>query len=278
MLPFLAEGFCFVSHRLDKLDCQLKAAIVERGKESPLNPEEENLLKIRLLVLAQHCEVIKLKRATEMLAEIADEPEDTGHQITLSRARQQLYDLRRAIKRDMHEQKYLSIPLEDVGNYEQRKLFGPSVYRNLKSVRYDIREAGNCYALGRYTACVFHNMRVLEAGIRAFVTELNVKHGAGINFQKTISKEWGLILNIIQDTLAQPRKPLQPPQPPLNPPVQKAQRRFYSKFTKEFGYFKNAWRNEVMHNTTEYDQIEARRVMNHVQSFMTQIAEYGLKE
>ena len=65
------------------------------------------------------------------------------------------------------------IPDRQAGYYEQEELFGSEVHTNFESTRDDVKEAGNCYATGRYTACVFHCMRVLEKGLHALVRELN---------------------------------------------------------------------------------------------------------
>ena len=56
-------------------------------------------------------------------------------------------------------------------------LFGTEVAARFPRAIVDIEEAGKCFALGRFTACVFHLMRVVEAGLAAISRSLNiVKH------------------------------------------------------------------------------------------------------
>ena len=42
------------------------------------------------------------------------------------------------------------------------------------SAAYDLREAGNCFALDRFTAAVMHSMRALEVGLKAVARSLGV--------------------------------------------------------------------------------------------------------
>jgi hypothetical protein len=46
-------------------------------------------------------------------------------------------------------------------------LFGGDVDLKFASASFEISEAGKCFALGRYTACVFHLMRVMEVALDA---------------------------------------------------------------------------------------------------------------
>ena len=57
---------------------------------------------------------------------------------------------------------------------QQVNLRGPSSRENSGAIP-DIIEAGNCYALNRPTACVFHLMRVIPYGMAALTKLLKVK-------------------------------------------------------------------------------------------------------
>ena len=61
-------------------------------------------------------------------------------------------------------------------NYDKPDLLGPAVIAKWHNLEYDIVEAGNCYAMGRCTAMVFHLMRVMEFGVQ----ELGVKLGVAL--------------------------------------------------------------------------------------------------
>jgi hypothetical protein len=69
---------------------------------------------------------------------------------------------------------FLYIDAEKLNLYGQPHLFGKEVAARFPDSEYDIAEAGNCLALGRNTACVFHCMRVLEYGLSALAKKFKV--------------------------------------------------------------------------------------------------------
>jgi hypothetical protein len=73
-----------------------------------------------------------------------------------------------SIVSDLNSRKFMFLPHQDAAKYEQPCLFGPEVAKAFPLADHDIREAGSCYAAGRYTACVYHCMNAIEAGLRAW--------------------------------------------------------------------------------------------------------------
>lgn len=164
---------------------------------------------------------------------------------------------------------FFYVPPVDVAYLIQAKpLFGAKVGANFPSTALDIREAGKCFALERYTACVFHCMRVLEKGLHALVHDLNNRFNAGIKFSRTVeAANWGNILDEIHYTLTKQNR-LQK----LSPQPTKVDMQFYSSAAKEIEYFKEAWRDDVSHSRGSYDRADAGRVMQHVKAFMQHLA------
>jgi hypothetical protein len=130
------------------------------------------------------------------------------------------------------------------------------------STEYDIREAGNCLALGRATACVFHVMRVLEGGLCALAKKFDVP------FEH---KAWGEIINRIEKEIRQINQRSEKPR------GWKDDEQFYSEAASQFMHFKNAWRNYTAHRQFKYTEEEAEAVYRHVRDFMKHLAE-RLKE
>lgn len=156
----------------------------------------------------------------------------------------------------------------------KQPFFGKKVDRQFKSTRNDVTETANCYAFARYTACVFHAMRVVEKGLHAFVRHLNAKHNAGINFGKKVEEEqWGRITEEIQIAIESPKRLKR-----LNPVPTREEMRFYATAAKEFEYFNEAWRKDVSHSRKSYDKTSALSVMEHVRKFMQILADNKLKE
>jgi len=74
---------------------------------------------------------------------------------------QELRELSLLIHHDLKGFKFEAVPSLRVPYYESPNLFGDDVNKNFASTEYDIKEAGKCFALGRWTASVFHLMRGL---------------------------------------------------------------------------------------------------------------------
>jgi hypothetical protein len=112
-------------------------------------------------------------------------------------------------------------------------------------------EAGNCYATGRGTACVFHLMRIMEVGVQELGKSLGV---ATVN-----QKVWQNILDEVNKAI----KGLDPKNPKTIELCQ-ASANLYS--------VKLAWRNEVMHPKDIYTLEEAENLIRQVKIFMSHLA------
>lgn len=121
----------------------------------------------------------------------------------------------------------------------------------------DIQAGVDCWALGHSTASVFHFMRVLEHGLRALAVDV----GKTFDIQ-----QWHNIIDEIESEIRAIGKKLTRGMP------KNERLRFLSEAAKEFVYFKDGWRNYVSHNRANYDEHQARSVMEHVHSFMTILA------
>jgi hypothetical protein len=144
------------------------------------------------------------------------------------------------------------------GDYCSQELFGDTVSDKFPSAAEDIRAAGNCYATGNHTACVFHLMRVAEHGLRA------VAHILEVPFQH---ENWHNIIDDIESKI----KGMD--QWPGGLSKEQAQD-FYSSIAMECRHFRNKWQNHVMHTRAMYDSYEALSAMTHVRAFMQKAAEY----
>jgi hypothetical protein len=269
MLRFEAPWFYRATFEIDRQICVLGKEIQQRGRDDRLTEAEAAEVTDALHRILSQCKRIGLSRSQERIDDILMHVQAMpGHLfVTLLRTQQMLLELRTAIVRDLDQQVFLSLPLSDINYYEQEQLFGLEVFTNFPSTRPDVAEAGNCYATGRYTACVFHCMRVLEKGLHALVRDLNNSFGANVVFNKDIEYvNWG---NIIEKIDAEIRGLLHPNRQPRLVPDDL---QFYSQTATEFVYFKNAWRDDVSHSRSAYDESEAETVMNHVEAFMRKIA------
>jgi hypothetical protein len=142
------------------------------------------------------------------------------------------------------------------GEYYERTgtFLGDEVINRLSSLSgliEDASEAGNCYAFERYTACVFHLMRLVERCVQKLGNDL------GLPDALTYEKEWQIILNRIRGEV----KTKWPRERDPN-------RIRHESIISHLETVKIVWRNPTMHPKATYTQNEAKKIMASVQAFV----------
>jgi hypothetical protein len=163
----------------------------------------------------------------------------------------------------MQDHLFMHIPAGCSERYDKEELFGKGVGTAFPSASFDIREAGNCYAAGRYTACVFHLMRALEIGLGVFGRVFNLELG---------QTNWQPFIEQIESTIAELGKA------PGKSVAQKKKHEEYSQAASSFMIFKDAWRNYTAHARGRYTEEEADSILRNVEAFMRQLTRIALKE
>jgi hypothetical protein len=261
MERFAADKFCNICGNLAGMSGEF-------AKITRITPRTLSTLIESLRVVQEKCGEIGLKvsvrqfqAAIENMETFAGEDAPSGaiHSVQIC---QVLTDLNIAIASEMGTKLFLRVFPEREDFYEQAELFGIAVNTSFPGAKEDIKEAGCCYATDRNTATVMHLMRVLEVGLNTLADTLHV------SFER---RNWE---NVINDCEAAIKK--------ISGPAWgadwKEKQAFYSGVAKDFRYFKDAWRNHAMHYRERYDAVEAKVVLEHVKTFMGQLADGGLKE
>ena len=135
--------------------------------------------------------------------------------------------------------------------YSSKPLFKPFITDIYPVLTYDVVEAGNCLALDRATACVFHLMRVVEFGVQELGDKL------GVPLAKEIV--WQTIMNQVNKKIGEM---------PDKPPHKKRTKEVYSDVAGHLYNVKVAWRNPVMHPNKTYTAEEAEHLFLSVGRFM----------
>lgn len=152
---------------------------------------------------------------------------------------------------------FLMIRKERREFYEQNQPpFGVVANGRFPLATLDTVAAARCIALEEWTASVFHLMRVLEHGLRAFAAELRVPMAETLELEN-----WK---NVIDQIEAEIRKLEPNPKSPEKSELTRA----YSEMASHFRYFKDAWRNHLSHARSTYDERQALEVYENVRSFM----------
>jgi HEPN domain-containing protein len=162
-----------------------------------------------------------------------------------------------AVRFDLQRELFLSMPATQASRFELKEPFGPDVAKNFPSATFDSQEAGNCFACGRYTASVYHSMRVLEYGLNGFLQEFPSLRPRTPN--------WGDILFEIEKAVT-------------NLPRSNPKKDQYLGLVTDFKIFKDAWRNDVSHIGSQYLEDDADSIYRHVGRFMKGLAKNDYKE
>ena len=154
---------------------------------------------------------------------------------------------------------FLAIDNKHVPYYEQYNEGWEGVLNRFPSAAQDIEEASKCLALNRYTAVVFHLMRVMETGLGVVAATLNDP-----SIDPKSHPNWQFIINRFQNELKKAQN--------QRAPEWQADEPFWSGVAVRLAAVKDAWRNPVMHVRGKYTEEEALDVWNHVQSFMRHLS------
>jgi hypothetical protein len=129
------------------------------------------------------------------------------------------------------------------------------VLSKFPSIRFDLEEAGKCFALNRYTACVFHGMRILEIGLTAL----------GHHYRVSADRaNWHEVITAIEKKVRALG--------PNDGANWRDEQQFGSEACTEFRHFKDAWRNHAMHVRQTFDDERSRVIYEHVRAFMAHLA------
>jgi len=224
--------------------------------------------------MREHCEMLELDSALDQIKRI-DSTIELGSNYGAYRAfAEESKQLLKCITTDLDKRLFFFVPPAETKYHEQKEPFGHEVAERFPEANEEIREAGNCYATGNNTACVFHLMRAVEHGARALVKRLKIKIGSGkdeLPYPVELC-DWGTIYTRLDEAV----KKL-----PSRTSVKASERRaFYRHALTQFANFKDTWRNRISHTRVNYRDRPhlVMDAMDNTRHFMTHLVEGGLKE
>jgi hypothetical protein len=196
----------------------------------------------RILPRLRLAELDMTARQVERLLVILSGPTQTAT------VRDALLDVEKRLHDELETRRFLYVPMRAVEYYETPFAGWETAVENF-SIEFDVGEAGKCYALGRYTACVMHLMRVLEVGLKAFATHCGATWVADVD-------SWDTIIRKINERIR------------TIPGERKADQQRLSGISAHLRLAKDAWRDYAMHKPAEYAEESARDIFASVKAFM----------
>ena len=264
MLTFNAGLFhLYCSEMLTHID-GLTHGVAERGQGSAVT--EDEILEAQMVIehLYPEAKRTHLKRTIERLDILKlSLPRYVSLKHTVSDLLREMGEVNWSIGRDLADKEFLCLLENEAEYYDEPNLFGPQVRRSFPDATKEITEAGNCYATGNYTACVFHLMRAVEHGARAMVKALRVRRRLSHPVELC---QWGELLTAMEHglrtTATGRRKSV----------AVSEKSEFFNHAVAQFRNFKDAWRNNVAHTKKRYKPGETKDILDNTRQFMQHLA------
>lgn len=174
-------------------------------------------------------------------------------------------ELGKRIRVELESKTFFYIPQENARFYQNPFDKWTEACSAFASAIFDIEEGSKCLALHRNTACVFHLMRVMGAGVTALGKSLNeptLDASRNLTWDNVLSR----CVKELGEKFAGKSSEWQ------------SDKEFYAKATHTLLAVKDAWRNPNVHEVgSKYTDEETSEIYDAVRSFMRQIAK-KLKE
>jgi hypothetical protein len=260
MLKRYAFSFYEVVVRIERVR---RTASVDSGKANTYRLDE---LSAALIEMRAECVKLDLAHTPDLISHIESEVHRKGNNYNCEDMVNHLETLASSFATELRKELVFRIADAKKDYFERDDLFGSQVNTAFPSCGTEIRNAGNCYALEQNDACVFHCMRVLELTLRALAKELGVTFSGTLDLQN-----WQNIIENVESEIKNLEK--------LPKSKYKSETlKLFSAAAMQFRWFKEAWRNHVMHGRDVYDEGRALSIFNHVRELIQTLTAGGLKE
>ncbi len=216
-----------------------------------LNQEQASGLEQFMKSVEGYCGEIGLKMSVKQCNDLRTKAQG----LTNRQAVEAIAQVDKLIQWEMEDSLFMFISSDHAKFYNPQQLFGNDVDTKFSKASFNIKEAGNCLALNRATAAVFHLMSALEVPLDSLA------HALGLPYSQ---KNWETILRDIEQQIQAIS--------PGSGPNWKTDKEFFGQAALEFRFFKDAWRNHTMHARAKYDWDEAKLISEHVKAFMVHLA------
>lgn len=212
--------------------------------------------------IGKGCEDLELPAARESCNEIISlcSKTDDATLPKSSKIQSLFIELNKRIEVELKAHTFLFIPKEQSDFYKSPFEDWKTIIAAFPKTTYDIEEASKCLALRRNTACVFHLMRVMGAGVTALGKSLNEP-----TLDASQNLTWGNVLRRCTRELEKEFKHMSP--------VWQSDKQFYATATAKLYAVKDAWRNPNAHEVgNKYTDEETLDIYRTIRSFMRHLS------
>jgi len=194
-----------------------------------------------------------------------------ARQLTWGHLMAELWTLYEALEDDAKDHHFYHYPVDKAALVRSIAEDWSATLTAFPSAKKDVEAATDCFALGHSHASIYHSMMVLVLGLPALANRLRAE----------IKKErptWRDITDIIRKKIDERRAALSATpkgSQPLKGAAAKKEHDFLGvcgEAALDFKFFEHAWRNHIAHGRAAYDETDAKKVLDHVRTFMETIS------
>ena len=193
MIPFYSEVFLQVFTLLNEFDREFEK-MKGRGKDDE-TVSSDHFAKARAgwEQNYKYLLMLKLNMSAKSAKRVFDYISQENKQISIRELSLRIDEFRKRLPDELEDRRSFMVSADRADFYDKKgTILGESVIKEFTALETNAIEAGNCFALGRYTACVFHLMRIMEYIIHQFADKVDVD----VDLDRDT---WGTILDHIWD-------------------------------------------------------------------------------
>jgi hypothetical protein len=161
-----------------------------------------------------------------------------------------------------HRVQYWNSDADQLQGFEVARIV--ETLKDFTDAVYDLKEAANCFAFERFTACVYHLMRVTEFGL------VSVAHSVNVEEDK-INKGWDGCIQGVESAI----KKIGSTKPTVD---WQTQIKKLSDLCSWFTTIQKGWRNPVSHFPRTYSEGQALAMMMAVSTLFEHLSQQGFKQ
>jgi len=255
MQKAIIQHYAWVAELLVALDSSLR-------EPEGINPDDVKKIQEGLARFADNLEALEMKESAELLRVIRNAFPAEGADMLVGRLRIAASILHREADRHV----FAYIPESSHAFFEQDQLFGPEVDSKFKSLRQEIKNAGNSLAAELPDACVFYSMRIVETLLRELAKECRVTKVVGKHYDSPIEhSEMKKLIEAIRSNYNKKRGT-------LSVAKQAGMKDFYNGALAVADAYRESYRNPVMHARSNYKMDIAKDILGHAKEFAQRLA------
>ncbi len=229
---------------------QALANIEAAFKRGAIDSSMFDSLREIITKLKKNCEEVGLRVSPQLLADAIKNLPQNDREFAV---------LINAVIKEIGSELFFHIPYHRAIYYNRYEIIlRNKAFRSFPTTIDEIINAGNCYATGQYTGCVFHSMRAAEIGLRVF----GLYPFLNITFNNPIEQVgWAEIIKKIEAAVkakVEEPKTLE----------RDEELRFCSEAAAQFRYFNLGWRVFSAHARQTYGEDSALKIMEAVTAFL----------